>query len=93
MTRDIAGCFRFWILIQCGERPARYGRSLCFDTKPTRPSRQAWRNRSGPISPCSKSLRKMPSTRWTRNRERFAFRIVSGNLRMSSPSLTRQSKA
>jgi hypothetical protein len=25
--------------------------------------RQAWRNRSGPISPCSKSDRKIPSTR------------------------------
>jgi hypothetical protein len=24
----------------------------CFETKPSSPIRQAWRNRSGPISPC-----------------------------------------
>ena len=28
MTRDIAGCFRFLIVIQCGDRPARAG--LCL---------------------------------------------------------------
>ena len=49
-----------------------------LETKPSRPSRQAWRNRSGPISPCSKSLRKIRSTRRASSRERLALRIDSG---------------
>ncbi len=28
-----AGCFRFLTLIQYGDRLARYGRSLCFETR------------------------------------------------------------
>jgi hypothetical protein len=53
---------------------------------PSRPGRQACR--SGPISPCSKSDRKLPSTRRVSSRARFALRIDSGSLRRSSPSLT-----
>ena len=45
--------------------------------------------RSGPIAPCSKSLRKMPSTRRASSRDRFALRMLRGSLRRSSPSLTR----
>jgi hypothetical protein len=37
--------------------------SLCLETRPSKPSKQACRNRSGPISPCSKSERNIPSTR------------------------------
>jgi hypothetical protein len=37
MTCDIAGCFRFFTLIQSGDRPARYGRSRRFETKPSKP--------------------------------------------------------
>ena len=74
MTRSIAGCSRFLTLTQWGDRPARYGRSLCFDTKPSRPIRQACRNRSGPISPCSKSARKMPLTRLAKSRASLFLR-------------------
>jgi len=40
-----------------------YGRSRRFDTNPSRPMLQAARNRSGPISPRSNGLIKMPSGR------------------------------
>jgi hypothetical protein len=38
---------------------------------PSNPIRQACRNRSGPISPCSKSLRNMPSTRRANSRAKL----------------------
>ena len=61
-TLSIAGCSRFLTFTQSGDRPARYGRSRRFDTKPlASPKRQATRNRSGPISPCSNGATKMPS--------------------------------
>ena len=41
ITRSIAGCFRFLTLIQSGDRPARYGRSRRFDTRPSKPMLQA----------------------------------------------------
>ena len=84
-----AGCARFLILTQCRNRPPRYRLSRCFETMPSSPIRQAWRNRSRPISPCSKSLRKIPSTRRASSRERLALRMGG----VSSPSLTRMSKA
>jgi hypothetical protein len=40
-----------------------------------------------------KSLGKMPSTRRARSRDRLTLRMLSTSLRMSSPSLTRMSKA
>src|ERR1700747_1443020 len=40
ITRSIAGCFRFLILIQCFVRPARYGRSRCFETNPSNPNNE-----------------------------------------------------
>ena len=36
------------VLSQCSPRPARYGRSMRFDTMPSRPSRQACSNIVGP---------------------------------------------
>jgi hypothetical protein len=60
-ARFIAGLLRFFTLIQCLHGPPRYGRSRCFDTRPSRPIWHAARNRSGPISPCSKGVPKMPS--------------------------------
>ena len=93
MTRDIAGCFRFFTLIQSGDRPARYGRSRRFETKPSKPKLQAARNRSAPISPCSKSLTKMPSGRRANSRARLVLRRCSGSFRKSSPSSARISKA
>src|SRR5215203_5070234 len=54
-TLCIAGCSGFFTFTQLGETPARYCRSLRFDTNPSRPIKQACRNRSGPISPLSKS--------------------------------------
>jgi hypothetical protein len=44
---------------QGGDRPARQGRTFGFDTRPSKPIRPAWRNRSGPISPCSNAAVKM----------------------------------
>jgi hypothetical protein len=58
---SIAGCSRFLTFTQSVDPPARYGRSRRFDTKPSSPKRQATRNRSGPISPCSNGATKMPS--------------------------------
>ncbi len=58
--RAMDACVQFLILTQCGHRPPRYGRSERFDTKPSKPNSQAFRKRSGPISPCSKSETKMP---------------------------------
>jgi hypothetical protein len=49
--RFMAGDARFFTLSQSLDRPARYGRSLCFETMPPRPIRQACRNRSGRSSP------------------------------------------
>jgi hypothetical protein len=43
-------------LIQCGERPARYGRSLCFDTKPSTPI-------SGPVRCLQTALEAPPALR------------------------------
>lgn len=83
-TRVMAGCFGFFIFTQCGERPPRYGRSLCLETNPSRPSRHAWRKRSGPISPSSKSDRKMPSTRRANSRDMFVLRMLNGSFRTSS---------
>jgi hypothetical protein len=65
---------RFLTLIQCFRRPPRYGRSRCFETRPSSPNSQALRNRSGPISPCSKSLKKMPSGRRSRCRLELSHR-------------------
>jgi len=48
---------------------------------PSSPIWHAARNRSGPVSPCSKSLRKIPSSR----RQRLALRIESGILGRSPP--------
>ena len=31
MTRDLAGCLRFLVLTECEGRPARSGRSRCFE--------------------------------------------------------------
>src|SRR5579862_8314322 len=45
--------------------------------------RQAARNRSGPISPCSNGATKMPSGRRANRRSRLAFRMVSGRARRS----------
>src|SRR6476620_7953759 len=45
ITRCIAGCFQFLTLTQCRERPVAVLRTM-----PSSPIRQAWRNRSGPIS-------------------------------------------
>jgi hypothetical protein len=33
ITRSNAWCYRFFTLIQCSDRPPRYGRSERFDTK------------------------------------------------------------
>src|SRR4029077_12399677 len=45
--------------------------SRCFETSPSEPNSQALRNRSGPFSPCSKSLTKMPSGRRANSRARL----------------------
>jgi hypothetical protein len=59
---------RVWVLtlIQWGDRPARKARSRYFDTRPSWPMKQPWRNRSGPIPPCSNGAIKMPSVRRAR---------------------------
>jgi len=49
ITRRNAGCCRFFTLTQSQVR-GRYRRSRCFETRPSRPMRQAASNRSGPIS-------------------------------------------
>ena len=41
ITRSIAGCVRFFNLIQYFDRPPRYGRSRRFDIKPSSPMIQA----------------------------------------------------
>jgi hypothetical protein len=46
ITRVIAGCFG----TQSSDRPARYGRSRRFDTRPSSSNSHALRNRSVPIS-------------------------------------------
>ena len=45
-----------------------------METMPSSPIRQAWWNRSGPISPCSKSDRKIPSTRRPNSLARLVLR-------------------
>ncbi len=57
-----------------------------LETSPSRPMLQAARKRSGPISPCSNGLTKMPSGLPRSSRARFALRIDSGRSRKSSPS-------
>jgi hypothetical protein len=54
---------------------------------------QALRNRSGPISPCSNSLRKIPSGRRANSRANFLLRIESGTSLRSLPSIASISKA
>src|SRR6476660_10199322 len=71
ITRCIAGCLRFLALTQCRERPVAVLRDQSLQP-------HQWRNRSGPISPCSKSLRKIPSTRRASSRQRLALRIDCG---------------
>jgi hypothetical protein len=93
-ARSIAGCFRFFTLIQCFCRPPRYGRSRCLGTRPSRPNSQALRNRSGPISPCPKSLRKMPSKPWYlgragRTRTWVVDRPIDSILRIWAESYTK----
>jgi hypothetical protein len=83
----------FFTFIQWGDRPTRYGRSRCLETRPSSPMLQAARNRSGPISPCSNGAMKMPSLRRLRSRARLALRIESGSGRISSPSPASISKA
>gem|GEM_PF-5625665 len=61
--------------------------SLRLETSPSRPMPQAARKRSGPISPISNGLTKMPSGRPRNRRSRFAFRIESGSDLKSSPSI------
>ena len=74
-----ARCRRFLTLIQCFERR--------FETKPSRPMRQAARKRSGPISPGSNELMKMPAGLRASMRSRLALPRWSGGLRRSSPSM------
>jgi hypothetical protein len=55
--------------------------------------RQAATNKSGPISPCSNWLMKIPSGRRASSRCRLALRMDSGSRRRSSPSIASTSKA
>ena len=54
--------------------------SRCLETNPSSPIRQAWRNRSGPISPCSNGARWMPSTRRASSRAGWSCASDSGSL-------------
>jgi predicted transposase YbfD/YdcC len=76
-------------LIQSGDRPARYGRSRCFDTRPSKPMLQAARNRSGPISPCSKGAMKMPSGRRESSSARLVLCRLKGRGRQAGTRETR----
>src|SRR5215468_6519960 len=58
---QLASLHRFLILTQSFDRPARYGRSACFDTMPSSPMSHAALNRSGPISTFSNGATKTPS--------------------------------
>ena len=78
ITRDIGECLRFLNSIQCFDRPAQYGRSWRFDTKPSRPT-------SGPISPSSKGATKMPSGRRASRRAGLALRPCVVDIAWSSP--------
>ena len=80
-------------LIQCCDRPAWQGRSRRFETNPSRPNSHALRNRSGPISLCSKSLTKMPSGRRASSRARLVLRSTGldpANRRRPSPTHRRR---
>ena len=58
-----------------------------------RPMLQAARKRSGPISPYSKSFRKMPSGRRANSRDRWTLRTDKDRACRSSPSSAKMSKA
>ena len=71
---------RFLIFIQCEDRPD--GRAFfVLRYQALQPHQAGVRNRSWPISPCSKSERKMPSTRLARSREWLVLRMLKGSLR------------
>ncbi|MGY3341299.1 hypothetical protein ACVWZ4_007492 [Bradyrhizobium sp. USDA 4472] len=70
----MAGWLRLFTLIQCFCRRPRYARSRCLETNPSRPKRQAARNKSGPIAPRSKGATVMRSGR----RAKSLARLVAG---------------
>ena len=61
-------------------------RSRRFETSPSSPIMQVWRNRSGPISPCSNGATKIPSGRRASSRARLVLRRLNGRARRSTPS-------
>jgi hypothetical protein len=65
----------------------------CGKTKPSRPMRQAARNRSGPISPRSNGATVMPSGRRARSCSRLDLRRCRGSDRRSSPPITSRRKS
>jgi hypothetical protein len=68
-SRCTAGAAGFLLLIQSRERPERYGEPRRFETMPSRPSLQAWRNTmSLGSSICSLSRSAQPGPRLSRPR-------------------------
>ena len=80
-------------LIQCGERPERYGEFLRLDTMPSSPSLQACANTSGPSSLSRCSLKRRPGAARASRLTSVALRTASGSRRRSSPFSSIRSKA
>jgi len=56
-----------------------------FRDQTFQPHQAAWRNRSGPISPCSNGARWMPSKRHASGWDRLALRMLKESLRSRRP--------
>ena len=89
----MAGCLGFFIFTQCGERPARYGLSLCLETKAFQTEQAGMPEKVGANLALFEVGKEDAVHASHEQPGQVGLPHAQGRLRMSSPSATRMSKA